>query len=248
MNQKFDDFRNYHYQDDPLLLANVWDASSTKLYEKLGFKAIGTSSSAVSALLGYEDGENMPFNEYLMIISRIVESTNLPVSVDIEAGHGSDAEKVFQNIKALSQLGVVGINLEDSVVEEGTRSLVDADVFVKKLQSVREKLNNENIDIFINLRIDSFLLQLPNALKDAKERIDTYSDFIDGVFLPCITSEEDIAGIISHTRLPLNVLSVPGLPDFKKLKNLGVKRISTGNSLYDFMHQQLEEKIAGMTA
>ena len=137
---------------------------------------------------------------------------------------------------------MVGINLEDSVVEQGRRSLVDSTVFLHRLGEIRKGLQLAGIDIFINLRIDTYLLELPNALEESLKRIDLYSIFIDGVFLPCITQKEDIESIVSHTDLPLNVMSIPGLPGFDELRDLGVKRISSGNFLYEFINEQLKVK------
>ena len=242
MKKNFMDFKRYHYLSDPLMLGNVWDAASALQLQKLGFKALGTSSAAIASMLGYEDGENMPFAEYLLIIKRIAANTNLPITVDLEAGYGNDPETVFSNINELSQLGVVGINLEDSVVENGVRLLANMDEFSSKLASIRRKIKDDKVDMFINLRIDTFLLQAPNAIEESIQRIDCYSNFIDGIFLPCIAATDDIGQIIDHTDLPLNVLSVPGLPDFGRLRDLGVKRISTGNFLYDFMCNQLRQK------
>ena len=240
--RNFEEFSNYHDQSDPLILGNVWDVSSALQLEKLGFKALGTSSAAIASMLGYEDGENMPFSEYLQIISRIAVSTELPLSVDLEAGYGNDPETVFSNILALSRLGVVGINLEDSVVDGSSRTLADVHEFTSKLASIHRKIKTANMDMFINLRIDTFLLQLPNALEESIDRINHYSNFIDGIFLPCISASGDIEQIVNCTDLPLNVMSVPNLPDFGELKNLGVKRISSGNFLYDFMYNHLTQK------
>ncbi|PCI84624.1 MAG: hypothetical protein COB24_14540, partial [Hyphomicrobiales bacterium] len=45
-----------------LVLGNVWDVQSALSCRKLGFGVIGTSSAAVAASLGFEDGEDMPFS------------------------------------------------------------------------------------------------------------------------------------------------------------------------------------------
>lgn len=63
-----------------------------------------------------------------------------------------------------------------------------------------------------------------------KKRIDLYNKAgVDGIFVPCIENAEDIKEIVNYTRLPINVMCMPNLPDFEILKNLGVKRISMGN-------------------
>ena len=99
MNERFNHFKNYHYQENPLIIGNIWDVPSALHMQNLGFQALGTSSAAVASMLGYEDGENIPFSEYLMIIKRIMESVEIPVTVDLEGGYGNDSETVFDNIK-----------------------------------------------------------------------------------------------------------------------------------------------------
>lgn len=75
-------FNQLHHQEKPLLLANVWDVPSAKTAEVRGFDAIGTSSAGMAALLGYEDGELMPFDALLLMVERTAQSTPLPLSVD----------------------------------------------------------------------------------------------------------------------------------------------------------------------
>lgn len=65
----------------------------------------------------------------------------------------------------------------------------------------------------------------------------------DGVFVPCVETMTDIAQIIASTTLPINVMCMPNLPNFKCLKELGVKRISMGNFLFEKMYQHLEREV-----
>ncbi|CAM3862320.1 isocitrate lyase/phosphoenolpyruvate mutase family protein [Xenorhabdus thuongxuanensis] len=118
-------FTKLHYQNKPLLIANVWDADSAMIAQQVGYQALGTSSAAIAATLGYEDGEAMSFDELLYIVSRIKSISDLPLSVDVEAGFGRTANEITTNLKRLSQLGVVGINLEYSKVINGIRQLFD---------------------------------------------------------------------------------------------------------------------------
>ena len=55
----------------------------------------------------------------------------------------------------------------------------------------------------------------------------------DGIFLPCIIDRQDIREAVGATKLPLNVMYIPGLPDVDELEKLGVKRISMGPFLYN---------------
>jgi 2-methylisocitrate lyase-like PEP mutase family enzyme len=93
------EFKNLHNQDKPLLIGNVWDVPSAKTAEKLNFKAIGTSSFAIAALLGYNDGEEMEFSELEYFVKRIASNTKLPLSVDLESGYSRDPKEIANNIK-----------------------------------------------------------------------------------------------------------------------------------------------------
>ena len=235
------DFKTLHHQDQPLLIANVWDVPSAKTAAALNFKAIGTSSSAIAAMLGYDDGEHISFSEIEYMVKRIALNTTLPLSVDLEAGYSRNPKEVIQHVKRLIDLGVVGINIEDSLASTG-RTLQDADDFAKTITEIKEYLSKEQLDIFINVRTDTFILLKENVLEETKKRIQQYQDAgADGIFTPCIEHELDIKTIVNCTTLPLNVMCMPNLPDFKTLAALGVKRISMGNFLFDKMYDKFNK-------
>lgn len=235
------EFKELHNQTKPLIIGNVWNVQSAKVYEKLNFQAIGTSSAAIAHSLGYEDGEQMPFSDLLFIVERIRKSVSIPVSVDIEFGYGNTAAEIANTIISLEKLGVAGINIEDSLIENGERKLKDNLQFSQLLQEVKSILTQQGISIFINVRCDAFLLNIPNTLQVATERIKKYEQAgADGIFLPCITKESDIATLVLQTKLPLNVMCMPDLPNFETLEKLGVKRISMGNFLNGYAYTSLE--------
>ncbi|WP_125560349.1 isocitrate lyase/PEP mutase family protein [Pseudoalteromonas rubra] len=238
-------FKQLHQQTSPFLLANVWDAASAKAAQEAGYQALGTSSAAVASVLGYEDGEQMSFDELLFMVTRISRATDLPLSVDIEAGYSRDPQIIATHIQQLAQLGVVGVNLEDSQVTTA-RTLIDADEFAARLKAVRHELAAQQIDIFINVRCDAFLLGLDNACEEASHRASKYQQAgADGLFLPCITQQADIQAITETCQLPLNIMAMPDLADFDTLGALKVKRISMGNfafeGMYTHLNQQLQE-------
>lgn len=242
MNKSVQSFRDLHRQLEPLLLGNVWDAKSAKVYEQLGYKAIGTSSAAAAEALGYTDGQNMPFDEYLFLIKRIKASTSLPFTVDLEGGYGETPQEVVKNIKQLAAIGVAGINIEDSVVSNGMRTILAPMLFAERLEKIVNRLRNENVDIYINVRCDAWLLGLANAKEEAMNRIALYERAgADGIFLPCITEVDDIRAVVNLSSLPVNVMCMPTLPDFARLQSLGVKRISMGNFVSAAVYKKMEQ-------
>ncbi|MDH6253324.1 2-methylisocitrate lyase-like PEP mutase family enzyme [Chryseobacterium sp. H1D6B] len=239
----FQIFKELHKNNEPLLLGNIWNPQSAMVYEKLGYKALATSSSAVAHSLGYEDGENMTFDEYFYMAGRILKSISIPLTVDLEGGYGSSTDTIVSNISRLAGIGAAGINIEDSRMVDGTRKIMDKEVFFEKLKAVVSKLKENEIEMFINVRTDTFLLGLEDPVNETLKRIQLFGKTgIDGFFVPCITAENDIEIIVNSTALPVNVMAVPELPDFKILKNLGVKRISSGNFLNGYIYKNLEEK------
>ena len=86
MSSNFEKFKDLHHSSGLFVLPNAWNAKSALLFQEKKFPAIATSSAAVATSLGYEDGEEMPFADYLFIIKRILSAVQIPLSVDIEIG------------------------------------------------------------------------------------------------------------------------------------------------------------------
>ena len=240
MTAKFEQFENLHHTANIFVLPNVWNAKSALFFQEKDFPAIATSSAAVAESLGYEDGEQMPFNNYLFIIKRILATVQIPLSVDLEMGYASCAEDIYTNILQLIHLGVVGINLEDSIITHGKRSLQEAKRFAQTIETIKHRLTADHLDLFINVRCDTYLLDVPNKQKETAHRAKLYADSgADGLFLPCISEKEDIAAAVQATKLPLNVMQVPGLPELDVLQELGVKRVSMGPFLFNKVYENL---------
>ncbi len=244
---KYNEFKKLHTQDSALLLGNVWNAQSALLFQKLDFKAVGTSSAAIATSLGYEDGEKMPFEDLLRIVKNIQSKISIPLTVDIEGGYSRNKKELINNIIELQKLGVAGINIEDSVTNS-EREIVNAEDFGKTIKSIKTHLSNNNINVFLNVRTDSYIMGLENPLKKTLKRIKIYEESgADGIFVPCIVAKNEIQQVIESTTLPVNVMCMPGLPNFNKLQNLGVKRISIGPFLYNDMVGKLEKSIIEIT-
>lgn len=229
-------FRKLHETDSPLLLGNVWDAHSARLAEQAGFVALGSSSHAIANLLGYEDGENISFDELFFIVQRIVKAVTIPVSVDFEAGYSADPGEVASYAKRLADIGVVGINIEDGIVKDGKRILGAEEDLVAKIKAIKK-----HTELFINARTDTYTTKQNDALQASIARALVYQEAgADGIFVPLIEQVEDIKSFTSEVALPLNVFLTPDLPAYGQLANLGVKRLSHGAKLYEWLTKRVE--------
>ena len=242
MRSNFEKFNELHQSSNLFVLPNAWNAKSALLFQENKFPAIATSSAAVANSLGYADGEEMPLPDYLFIISRILSSVQIPVSVDIETGYGKTDEEIYANILKLIELGVVGVNIEDSIINASGRILKNEKLFAATVEYIKNKLVSDNLHLFINIRCDTYILNVENKNQETNKRLKIYeSTGADGIFLPCIANEEDIAEAVSVTKLPLNVMCIPGLPDFETLNKLGVKRASMGPFLFNQVYKNVTE-------
>ncbi|WP_435357134.1 isocitrate lyase/PEP mutase family protein [Emticicia sp. SJ17W-69] len=229
----YEKFLQLHHNSTPLILANAWNVKSAQLIEQNGYDAIGTSSGAISNSLGYEDGEKMPFNELLYIVRRIANCTQIPLSVDLERGYTNNLNDLTDNIEQLIDTGVVGINLEDAQGEE---------IYLKKLDAIKNHLERNNQKLFINARTDGFLQKLDSPLELTIKRAKLYQEAgADGLFVTAIADPEVIKEIASSITLPLNVVGTSKLSSFKTLADCGVKRISMAVFLYKATYGQLDQ-------
>ena len=84
-------FAQMHRKGQPLLLYNIWDAGSAlavvSTEKKTGATALATSSWAVAAAHGFEDGQLMPRDFMLAITQRIAACVTVPVTADFEGGY-----------------------------------------------------------------------------------------------------------------------------------------------------------------
>ncbi len=241
-------FQGLHVKGDPLVLFNIWDAGSAQAVAQAGAKAVATGSWSVAAAQGYGDGEAIPLDLLLGTSERIVQSVDLPVSIDFEGAYAAAPEAVGQNVARLISTGAIGMNFEDQVV--GTSDLYGVRDQTDRISAAREAANASGIDFFINARTDLFLKE-PDAAKHgslieaAIERGQAYAAAGgSGFFAPALTDPDGIGAICEAVPLPVNVFMRPGLPDMATLAGLGVARISHGPGPYRSMGDWLT-KAAG---
>jgi 2-methylisocitrate lyase-like PEP mutase family enzyme len=241
----FDSFLKLHQDKSPLVLGNAWDVTTAKILEQSGIKAIGTSSWAVAQSLGYEDGENISFDLLLQLAKRISKSISVPFSVDLEGGYSRQASEIGENIEKLHDVGVVGINIEDSIKHQ----LLPVEEFQKTLSDVADHLNKKNIKVFINTRTDAFLINHVSPVEETIKRIKSYENHgANGIFVPYLLDKKSIRCIVESTSLPVNVMCHPNLPAFSNLSDLGVKRISMGVGLFKAVNSTMKKILDGLNA
>ena len=226
-------FHHLHLADEILILPNAWDVASAKLIERAGYKAMATTSAGISYTFGVPDQHMMGRDEMLAAVAPIIHLVDVPVTVDVENGYGTTPEEVAQTVRELLKIGAVGGNIEDTTSEfDGT--LEDINVVVERLHAARIAADIEGVEFVINARTDGFLFGQPDlaTFSDSVKRANAYlAAGARCVFIPGLRDENLIAEMVQEINGPLNLLTVPGLPEMDRLQDLGVARVSTGSSL-----------------
>lgn len=230
--QKAADFLALHHGPAILILANAWDVASAKIFELEGFKAIGTTSAAISSTLGYADVQKMSLAENLEVVQRIVNNTTLPVSADIEAGYANSVEGVVKTAKAVLKTGAVGLNLEDSTGDPAA-PFFDKVLQQEKIKAIREMAVAKGIHLVINARTDVIMFQdeSPQTLREAIDRGNAYREAgADCIFVPDVGNldKKTIPILIKEIDAPINLIAGATTPSVPELQEMGVARVSFG--------------------
>ena len=214
-----------HRAPEVLTLVNVWDVVSARVVAATpGARALATASHSIAATFGYEDGENIPLELHLDMVSRIVRAVDLPVTMDFEAGYGDAGGTARRALEA----GVVGGNLEDQ--------MKPLDEAVAAVEAVLAAGREVGVDFVLNARTDAFVRAPKGADRGEllREAVRRGSAFLDAgapvVFVPGAVARDEIAaGVAGLGERRLSLISVPGasLP-LRELQSLGVARVSTG--------------------
>ncbi|MEY9590937.1 phosphoenolpyruvate phosphomutase [Bradyrhizobium yuanmingense] len=129
-------------------LMEAHDGLSAAIVERAGFKGIWASGLSIACSLGYRDANEASWSQFVDVVERIVDSSQLPVLVDGDGGFGN-----FNNARLLARKlrvrGVAGVALEDSCFPKlnsfvGSRHpLADVDEFCGRLRAVKDTVANE---------------------------------------------------------------------------------------------------------
>lgn len=246
--RKAQTFRDLHVPGRPLVLHNIWDAGSAVAVAGAGAAALATGSWSVAAAHGYPDGEQLPLDLVLANSARISAAVpTLPLSLDLESGYGATAAAVGETVARAIAAGVVGCNLEDSIVEGGALRPVQAQA--ARFAAARQAAQAAGIPVFINARCDVFF-QSDGAAHDrarvemALERARAYAAAgADGLFVPGLTDLALIAAIVSASPLPVNIMAGARSPALAELAAVGVARVSHGPGPYRAAMALLQERV-----
>jgi 2-methylisocitrate lyase-like PEP mutase family enzyme len=230
------DFLAQH-QRGTFLMPNAWDAGSAKYLAACGFAALGTTSAGIAFAAGHRDSDpRQSVDAMFAAIASIVAAVSIPVSADLEAGFGDSLDDVQRTFTRAIAIGCAGGSLED-VADYATpgqfvlRSRQDA---IERVCAARAAIDQHATPFVLTARTECFLTGHPSPLAEAIDRLCAFRDAgADCLFAPGISQPADIATLVREVNAPLNVLTAGPAAQLTlaQLRDLGVRRISTGSAL-----------------
>ncbi len=224
------EFLDRHRRKPVLLLPNVWDGMSARIFAAAGFPAVATTSGGVAWALGYPDGEHAPWAEVVAATSRIVRAARVPVTADIETGYGARPAGVAEHVRDIVEAGVVGINLEDGL-HDSLRPLDDA---VARIRAARVAADSAGVPIVINARCDAYHVTFAHEQARFDEAVRRCLAYLEAgaqcVYPFGLRDPAVIAAFAKAVQAPVNITGRPAMPDAAALERIGVSRISIASA------------------
>lgn len=223
-----------HKPGSPIILTNIYDASSAKAVASLPeSKAIATASYAVAEAAGTKDDDlTSEINlRAAKVITAAVKGSLKPVTVDIQDGYGEQLEEV---IAELLRAGVVGVNIEDYDKEQ--KKMYGVSEAAARIKRVLDTARQHGVpDFVVNARCD-ILLQggsLPEAIARGQAYLaaGATTAFVWGGPSRGGISRDEVTELVQAFDGRLNVMLSGGLTT-QQLADIGVARISIGPALY----------------
>jgi len=229
--EKAEALLSLHHDGDLLVLPNIWDPIGARILAAKGYPAVATASAAVSASLGYEDGENIKRSTLIDLLGRIARSVDVPVTADIESGYGESLSELKLTAQQILESGVVGVNLEDRLEPGGGLRPVEEQC--RRISTLRQIADEEDVHLVINARVDSFVSPLftdkEQAMKEVETRAKAYVAAGADCIFPIGPGDEPTVRILrERVESPINILASPTAAPLSVLREIGINRISFG--------------------
>jgi 2-methylisocitrate lyase-like PEP mutase family enzyme len=223
--QKAEAFRALHV-GEPFVIPNPWDAGSARALAGLGFKALASTSSGFAFTLGRLDG-GVTLDEVVEHAAALDRATELPVSVDLENGYGSDPESAARAIERVAGAGAVGGSIEDYDPDAG---LYDRAHAVERVAAAVEAARSLGFPFTLTARAENHIRGNPD-LGDTIARLQAFEEAgADVVYAPGLRTAEEVRAVCVAVSKPVNVLALPEL-SLAEVVEAGAQRVSVGGGL-----------------
>lgn len=227
-------FRDLH-ASGCFVIPNPWDVGSAMYLQRLGFRALATTSAGFAFSRGLSDDVGaIPRDDALAHVREIAEATPLPVNADFQNAYADDPGDVAANVALCVATGVAGLSVEDAT-GDAAAPLYPRGLAIERVRAARAAIDASGIPVVLTARCEAGLVGDPDPLRTALDRLAAYAEAgADCLFAPGVRDPAAIAQLVrAAAPLPLNVLMsapVDGV-SLRLLEELGVRRVSVGSGL-----------------
>lgn len=229
MSPKITEFRRLH-ESGCFVMPNPWDRGSAIYLQKLGFKALATTSAGFAWSVGRADNA-VTLAQVLGHLKKIATTASVPVNADFEGGFAREPNGVAVNVERAVSTGIAGLSIEDSTGDKA-EPLFDFQLSVERIRAARSAINKTRSGVFLTGRSEGFIVGRPD-LKETIKRLEAYAGAgADCLYAPGIRKPEEIAAVVKAVApKPVNLLVHGNWITVAQAAELGVRRISIGGAL-----------------
>jgi 2-methylisocitrate lyase-like PEP mutase family enzyme len=219
-------FRRMH-DSGFFVLPNAWDGGSAMRFERLGFKAIASTSAGAAWAAGKQDGE-LGLNAALEHLRMLVAATTLPVNADFENAFADRPEEVARNVRLAVETGIAALSVEDW----SGKVMYEHGLAVERVRAARAAIDAIDPSVMLIGRNENY--QVPGMSAAASiARAVAYADAgADCLFVPLIRDLGAVAELVAAVApKPVSVVVHDYDDKIRAFAAIGVRRCSVGASL-----------------
>ncbi len=232
MNTDDDPIAAFHrlHSSGCFVMPNPWDVGSARALERLGFKALATTSAGLAWTLGRADNQ-VTLDQSLQHLRDVAGAVDVPVNADFEGGYAVDPAGVAANVALAAETGIAGLSIEDSSGDPA-EPLYEFGLAVERVSAARRAIDESGTGIVLTGRSEGFVCGRPD-IDETIRRLRAYAEAgADCLYAPRIDNLEHVAAIVAAIApKPVNLLINAPFTTVAEAAELGVRRISVGGTL-----------------
>src|ERR1700751_3641078 len=152
-------FRRLH-EAGCFVMPNPWDVGSAVALERMGFRAVATTSAGFAWTLGRPD-RGARLDETLEHLRAVAAAVEVPLNADFEGGYAIEPEQVAANVRLAAATGIAGLSIEDSTGDED-EPLYGFELAADRIRAARRAIDETGTGGLLTGRSEGFVVGRPD--------------------------------------------------------------------------------------